>query len=168
MPAAVEQRKTGGRSEFDRLWSLANAAVQAANIGPLGSAALANGGTAGNLATVAAIDYKIDGQLYTRAIVDDHWDLSAEADTIAAEFRAYWLYIDTSGAASFVAGANAASEALAIAALPTASLALCPVGVYVAGALTDFDDAGGLAAQGTIINGSPAALAPATVTLIHS
>lgn len=149
-------RKTAQRSELDPL----HAAVAAAHLAVHGAArtsgVIGNGGTAGNLRTTASCDYTVDGPLYVKAATDDLWDLSGETDTAAAEYRAYWLYLDASGTASFAAGDEAASAALALAALPAKVAAKSVVGVYVAAPECDFDDAGGLAAQGTIHNGVPA------------
>lgn len=128
-----------------------------------------DGTTDGYLATSGPTAYKINGQLYNKAGTDDLWNLSAQTDTTGAQYRAYWLYLDASGTATIAAGTNAASEAAAIAALPALAADKSAIGVYVAGLSTDFNGAAGLAAQGTIIYGVPAALAqtyaaPAAVT----
>ncbi len=120
----------------------------------LGNPAITDGTTDGKLQN-AAIDYSIDGKTYSKAATDDLWDLSAQTDTIAAQYRAYALYLDAAGTATIGAGSNAASAALAIAALPAFVTTKCIVGVYVAGPSTDFNGAAGLAAQGTIHNGVP-------------
>lgn len=118
---------------------------------------IGNGGTAGRLRTNAAVTYRIGGTLYTKASTDDLWNLSAQTDTTGAQYRAFWLYLDSSGTASIGAGSNAASAAAAIAALPTVASDKSVIGVFVAGVSTDFDAVGGLAAQGTIYNGWPSA-----------
>ena len=123
----------------------------------LGYANVGNGGTAGRLRTNAAVTYRIGGTLYTKSSTDDLWNLAAETDTTGAQYRAYWLYLDASGTASIAAGSNAASAAAAIAALPAVTASKAVIGVFVAGLSTDFDGAGGLAAQGTIYNGWPSA-----------
>ena len=117
--------------------------------------AIGNGGTAGYLRTTASVNYKIGQFQYTKASTDDLWNLSAQTDTTAGQYRAYWLYLDSSGTASIGAGSNASTAALALAALPVVTSTKSVIGVYVAGPSTDFNDAGGLAAQGTIHNGFP-------------
>lgn len=131
------------------------------------SGAIGNGTTAGNLRTTAASTYNIAGLQYTLASTDDLWDLSGETDTTAGQFRAYWLYADAAGTTSIVAGANATSSALALGALPDPSDTLSIMGVYVAGAATDFNAAGGLAAQGTIYNGIPAGANIGAIQNLH-
>jgi len=129
------------------------------------TAGIANGTTAGRLRTRAEYEFEIAGRVYTKASTDDLWNLSAETDTAADKYRAYWLYLDSAGTASFAAGTDADSEADAIAALPAETSSKCPVGVFVAGLACDFDAVGGLSAQGTIIDGRPAAAAdPAAMT----
>ena len=123
----------------------------------LGHANVGNGGTAGRLRTNSSVTYRIGGTLYVKASTDDLWNLSAETDTTGAQYRAYWLYLDSSGTAAVGAGTNAASAAAAIAALPTVASTKAVIGVFVAGLSTDFDAVGGLAAQGTIYNGWPTA-----------
>lgn len=118
-----------------------------------------DGTTDGYLATDGPTAYKINGQLYNKAGTDDLWNLSAQTDTTGAQYRAFWLYLDSSGTATIAAGTNAASSAAAIAALPALAADKSAIGVYVAGPSTDFNGAAGLAAQGTIIYGVPAALA---------
>ena len=146
-------RRTMGRGEFDAVIQVLNGAILRAGGSTKASAAIANGTTAGNLKTVVAVDYAIAGLVPAAqlGIIDDHWDLSAETDTIAAQFRAYWLYQD----GTFLAGPNSDSEINAMNALGAPDVAKSVIGVYVAGVSTDFDDAGGLAAQGTIFNGVP-------------
>lgn len=124
-----------------------NCAKDWANIG--------NGTTAGNLRTNAACDFVVNGELFNKASTDDLWDLSAETDTVAAQYRAYSLELDDTGTGSIVAGSNAASETLAYAGLAAPVAGQSRIGVFIAGPSTDFDDAGGLAAQGTIFNGWP-------------
>lgn len=162
--AAINIRKTW---PFPELTTLATAVIagiadvvallyrrehEALTFGSIG-----NGGTAGRLRTNAAVTYRIGGTLYTKASTDDLWNLSAQTDTTGAQYRAFWLYLDSSGTATIAAGENAASAALAIAALPAVTSTKAVVGCFVAGLSTDFDAAGGLAAQGTIYNGWPSA-----------
>jgi hypothetical protein len=151
---SVKVRKTGGRlqPQLNLLWQHLNHLANCV----YGLPAIGNGTTAGRLRTTAATPFKVDGKQKSKASTDDLWNLSAETDTIAAEYRAYWLYVDASGTASFAAGSNATSAAAALAALPARSLSKAVFGVFVAGPETDFDDAGGLSAQGTIHDDVPA------------
>lgn len=146
-------RRTMGRGEFNAIIQILNGSFLRTSNAAKASAAIANGSTAGNLATVVAVDYAIAGLVPAAqlAIIDDHWDLTAETDTGAAEFRAYWLFQD----GTFQAGPNSDTEANAMNALGAPDTAKSIIGVYVAGVSTDWDDAGGLAAQGTIFNGVP-------------
>lgn len=151
------QRKVGGRTEFDAVWNQLNGLVLATLFSVLDPPGLANGTTPGQLQTGNNVDYRIGpASKYTKAATDDLFDLSGEADTDAASYRAYWLYLDDAGVASVAAGEDRSSEALALAALPAPSGGLSIVGVYVAGPSTDFDDAGGLTGQGTVHEGLPA------------
>lgn len=154
MPTTV--RKTGERDEMDLQWQCIASLLLLVGFSTFGSGAIGNGTTAGRLRTTASMTYRIAGREATKASTDDLWNLSAETNTPAATYRAYWLYLNAAGAASFVAGSNAASAAAALAALPPNDETLGIAGVYVAGPATDFDGAGGLAAQGTIHNGIPA------------
>ena len=153
---------------------LAGTASAPAALTTAATAGITDGGTAGYLRTRAEYEFMIGGRVYTKAATDDLWNLSGETDTGAAEYKAFWLYLDSSGTATIGAGTAAASSALALAALPTETSTKCPVGVYVAGPSTDFDGVAGLAAQGTIIDGRPAALTDTasatseTATLIHA
>jgi hypothetical protein len=117
------------------------------------SGSIGNGSTAGRLRTNATVNYRVAGTLYSKSSTDDLWNLSAETNTSGAQYRAYYLYLDASGTATIGAGSNAASAAAAIAALPDVAATKAVIGVYVAGLSTDFDGAGGLAAQGTVYNG---------------
>ena len=111
-----------------------------------GGASFADGTTAGKIKTVTGtIDFCVNGEVYSKAATDDFWDLSAETDTAASKYRAYWLYINASLAASFgtiaTPGAgDSATAAAAVAALlaagePAADKAV--VGVFIAGPSTD-------------------------------
>ena len=105
------------------------------------------------------MSFKVDGQVYTKAATDDLWDLSALTDTIAAQYRAYWLYIGADGTATIEAGSNATTAVLALAGLPAPSTTKSVFGVYVAGPSTDFNAGGGLTGQGTVYHGIPPASA---------
>ena len=153
---ARSYRRTSGRTELDAYWLELLCLRLLMMFGCTGSPAIGNGTTAGKLRTTATAAGRAAGVDVSKASADDLWDLSAETDTIAAQYRAYWLYLNASGTASIVAGSNAASAALALAALPDPSATLAIWGVFVAGPSTDFNAGGGLAAQGTIYNGIPA------------
>lgn len=114
-----------------------------------------NGSTAGTLRTNATASYRIGQFEYDKASTDDLWDLSSETDTAAGVYTAYWLLLNSSGTASFAAGTAKSSAALALAALPALDGTKSVIGVFVADPETDWDDAGGLAAQGTIYDGIP-------------
>lgn len=154
------QRMTGSRDELDALWGTINNLLMQTYysfvVGVL--PAVGNGGTAGNLRTTASVDYNIGlAGGGTLASTDDLWDLSAEVDTLASQWRAYWLYND----GTFDAGGIASSGVSALAGLPIPDPAKSIIGTYTAGPLTDFDDGGGLAAQGTIADGVPSGAGPA-------
>uniref|UniRef100_A0A6M3INW5 Uncharacterized protein n=2 Tax=viral metagenome TaxID=1070528 RepID=A0A6M3INW5_9ZZZZ len=128
-----------------------------------GTSILSDGSTAGKIKLAAGISYKNDGQSYSKALTDDFWDLSAETDTTAVQYRAYLLCID-GGVASVVSGGNAASAALAIAAakllIPESK---CVVGLYVADPSTDFDGGAGLDSFGTYYDSQTEAMAIAEI-----
>lgn len=151
------QRKTGGRSELDGLTNAVNGLIYTLRHSVQDDPAIGNGTTtAGNLRTNAVVGFTVAGLVFSKASTDDFWDLSGETDTTATQFRSYWLYVDASGTGTFVAGTNSADAASALANLPPLDLTQAVFGVYTAGLSTDFDDAGGLAAQGTIDDGVPA------------
>lgn len=131
--------------------------VEHVDHGVTGYPNIGNGGTAGRLRTTATASYVVAGSHYSKSSTDDLWNLSAETNTTSGQYRAYYLYLDASGTATIGAGSNAASAAAAIAALPDVTATKSVIGTYVAGPSTDFDAAGGLAAQGTIYNGYPSA-----------
>jgi len=120
-----------------------------------GFPAIGDGTTSGTLRTTAATPYTVAGAVYSKASTDDLWDLSAEVDTAAATYRAYWLYLDSAGAASIVAGSDVPTEAQALASLPLPADDQSVAGVYVAGPSCDFDGVAGLEAQGTVYDGIP-------------
>jgi hypothetical protein len=151
MPTKV--RKTGSRSEMDSQWAFLNALIMVMAFSTLSAPAIGNGTTAGRLRTTASVDFRISNKQYTKASTDDLWNLSAETATSAGVYRAYWLYLDASGAASVAAGSNASTAALALKTLPDITETKSVIGVYVAGPSTNFANA--LAAQGTIHNGIP-------------
>jgi hypothetical protein len=175
---ALTVLKTRNRSELDCLWQLVASENVRDGFSALDAPGVGDGTTAGNLRTTAAADYRIAGVTYNLVATDDFWDLSAEVDTAAGAYRAYRLYVDAGGVASFAAGTDQTSEAYALAALPALDEAKSHLGTYVAGPSTDFDDPGGLAAQGTVSDGVAAGaqigvpgkgyLPPTVIDLVHS
>lgn len=173
---AENLRKTGGREELDELWRRHNCLMLLLCFATLESPALDDGTTDGKIKTTVEVDYTVAGVRYTKAATDDLFDLSAETNTTASQYRAYWLYLDSSGTASIAAGSNETTEALALANLPALVETKSIIGVYVADPSCDFNGAAGLAAQGTIYNGIPAGVpcgvprktysAPELVTLV--
>lgn len=157
------------------LTSSAPSAITAANPAAVTASAtvgITDGTAAGYLKLRADAEYCIGGTFYRKAAADDVWNLSAQTDTTGAQYRAYWLYLDSSGTASIGAGSNAASAVAAIAALPAITSTKAVIGCYVAGLSTDFDGVAGLAAQGTIYNGHPGeaaidALTSAAITVVN-
>lgn len=149
-------RKTGGRSELDTYADILRGVMYRTQSSCAASPGIGNGTTAGNLRTTAAVVPNVNGvPNASLASTDDLWDLSAETDTGAAEFRAYWLYVDNANAGSFVAGTAGTTEAAALQALPALDASKSIVGAYVAGVATDFNAAGGLDAQGTAFDRVP-------------
>lgn len=129
---------------------------------------IANGSTAGKLKTTTDVEYSIAGQNYIKAASDDLWDLSAfSPDTGVGEYQAVILWLDSGGTASTskltIGASEAAANAYIEAALAANTTKSC-IGVYTAGPSTDWNAAGGLAGQGTIVNGAPAGIAPAAIT----
>ena len=150
------------RSEINTWANAVNDELEWLANGPASWPNVVNGATAGWLSIAVDTDYRLSGAIYRKTAPSgpaNFWDLSAETDTIAAQFRAYGLDINAAGAAVLVAGTNAASSAAAFAALPAPAATSSRLGVYIAGASTDFDAGGGLAAQGTIYNGRPLSVA---------
>ena len=132
-----------------------NTALERYEQGVSANPALANGTTAGKLKTVNSVDFRVAGAFFTKGATDDLWDLSGEIDTDGASFRAYWLLLNAAGVATIDSSTDEVSGPAAIAALPPVAAATSVIGCFVAGLACDFNDAGGLAAQGTIFNGWP-------------
>lgn len=145
--------RTAGPKSFAGLAALYNSLCLALAFSVKADPAIGDGTTAGQLRTTAAADFQIGQFVYNKASTDDLWDLSAETDTVAGQYRAYWLLLDSAGAASFVAGTDAASEADALLGLPLHDETKSIAGVFVAGPSTDFSLA--LVAQGTVYDGVP-------------
>ncbi|HYD02635.1 MAG TPA: hypothetical protein VEB22_15515 [Phycisphaerales bacterium] len=148
--ATKKIRRTGGRTETSAMWQILISMALLFGFAADGAGNIGNGTTAGFLRTQATTLFRIAGRVYSKGSTDNLWDLSAETDTTASQYRAYWLLLDSAGTASFAAGTNAASAAAALEALPALDGTKSVIGVYVAGNSTDFNGAGGLAAQGTI------------------
>lgn len=149
-------RTTGGPDHLDALANYLRGLAYRSLASCSADPGIGDGTTAGHLRTNAAVVPAVDGvPNATLASTDDLWDLSAEVDTAAATFRAYWLYVDGANAATFVAGSDSSSEVNALRSLPALDATKSIVGVYVAGAATDFNDAGGLDAQGSIFDRVP-------------
>ena len=129
---------------------------------------IANGSTAGKLKITNAAVFAVGGTVYSKAITDDLWDLSALTTLTGAQYQATWLYLDAAGTATIVSGTAAASAALAIAALPAITSTKSVIGCYVAGLSTNYASA--LAAQGTIYNGFPAGytLTSSSITVVSA
>lgn len=149
-------RKTGGRGELDALWAEKNSLVMLLTLSTLSAVGIVDGTTDGKLQNGATGVYRIGNVEYSKAATDDLWDLTAETDTEAGEYRAYWLLLDDSGAASIDAGPEAATEADALRLLPDLDGTKAVIGVYVADPECDFDGATGLEGQGTVYDGIPA------------
>lgn len=129
------------------VFGLASNSLDSATTNP----GIADGATAGKIQTANACDFKIGGELFTKAATNDLWDLTGETNTGAGVYRAYSLELDDLGAASFQASSDQASEADAYAALPP--IVESRIGVYIAGPTTNFGAA--LGAQGSYFNGNP-------------
>jgi len=116
-------------------------------------AAIADGSTNGTFqAVTASTAFRIAGAEYTKAATDDLWDLSGETAVAADRERAYWLYLDSAGAASFAANGDA-PVGYGLADLPVPDPTKSVIGVFLAGPETDFTLA--LTAQGTVTDGIP-------------
>jgi len=148
-------RRTGKRAELDAIhcW-LATFQIQA-QFSAQTDPGIGDAGTAGYLRNTATTEFASGQFRYSKASTDDLWDLSGETDTTATQYRAYWLLLDSAGTASIAAGSNAQSAADTLRALPDLDGTKSVIGVYVADPSCDFDDAGGLAAQGTVYDGLP-------------
>lgn len=129
-------------------------------------AVLADGSSNKKIKTTADITYRIDGQLYLEAATDDEWSVASQPKP--THFVAYWLYLDSSGAATISApGTDSASVAAAILALPAITADRAIVGVYVSSDSEDF--AAAAACAGTYYTGIPEAywsakMAASTIT----
>lgn len=153
---ALNIRRVFGPEGFKALWQQLLSFYYKYVFSHSGSPAIGDGTTAGRLRTNASVTGRVAGTDVTKASTDDLWNLAAETDTTASQYRAYWLFVDAAGTATIGAGSNQASAAAALANLPDLVETKCVFGAYVADPSCDFDDAGGLAAQGTVYNGIPA------------
>lgn len=143
------------RAELDLVHQLTVSLALLLNYSTLDDPGIGDGTTAGNLKTTATAGFRIGTGAYSKAATDDLWDLSGETDTTAAQYRAYWLLLDSSGTATFAASGNQTTAALALQDLPALDGTKAVIGVFVAGPSCNFVAAGGLAAQGTIYDGIP-------------
>lgn len=141
------------RAEMDLLGQVMVSIAMLVSYSTLDAPGLADGTTAGKIKTGATVTYHIGRGVTTKAATDDLWDLSGEVATSATEYRAYWLLLNTAGAASIAAGTGATTEADALGALPELDGTKGVIGVYMAWPSTNFANA--LAAQGVIYNGIP-------------
>ena len=147
---------SGGPLAWAKIAALLNSIVLTTKFSVDTNPAIADGLTDGKLKTVAATDFHIAQWKYSKAATDDLWDLSAETDTTATQYRAYWLYLDSAGVATIVAGTTVTGgRADALAGLPIHDESKSIAGCYVADPSTDFNGVAGLAAQGTVYNGIP-------------
>ena len=157
---AASIRRTWGRiTELDRALRALNWGVWAFLFGSVGSAKLAAGTTAGKIKTVAAIDFRIGGRLFTKAATDDLWDFTGETTLGSGVYKAAILYLDASGTATYTLTAAATSAALALRAVGDLTLGgyvstKSVIGVYVSTAAQNWAS-GGLG--GTYYNGIPEA-----------
>ncbi len=157
---AASIRRTWGRiTELDRALRALNWGVWAFLFGSVGSAKLAAGTTAGKIKTVADIDFRIGGRIYSKAATDDLWNLSGETTLGAGVYKAAILYLDASGTATYTLTAAATSAALALRAVGDLTLGgyvstKSVIGVYVSTAAQNWGS-GGLG--GTYYNGIPEA-----------
>lgn len=164
---AASIRHTWGKlTELHRTLQVLNWGVWAFLFGSVGSAKLAAGTTAGKIKTVATIDFRIGGRLYTKAATDDLWDLSGETTLGTGVYKAAILYLDASGAATYTLTASATSAALALRAVGDLALGgyvstKSVIGIYVSTAAQNWGS-GGLG--GTYYNGIPEAAYSSSAT----
>lgn len=93
-----------------------------------------------DLKTTISMDYIINGIIYTLAITATI-DISATTAGIAAtagtgvqaagKYAAYLLTVDSGGTIDCLKGADAATDALALAALPAPAANTCPFGIWL-------------------------------------
>ena len=126
-------RRTGQRSELDRVSQLLASLALLLNYSTQGDANIGNGTTAGRLRTNATAAYRIGTGAFSKPSTDNLWNLSAQTDTAAGEYKAFWLLLDGSLAGSIAAGTAQASAVDALAALPALDGTKAVVGVFVAG-----------------------------------
>ena len=156
---ATIRRTWGQLNEIDRALRTLNWGVWAFLFGTINSAKLAAATTAGKIKTVAAIDYRIGGAIYTKAITDNLWDFTGETTLGTGLYKAAVLYLDASGVATYTLTPTATSAALALRAVGDLTLGgyvstKSVIGVYVSTAAQNWAS-GGLG--GTYYNGIPEA-----------
>ncbi len=152
-------RTTWHQLELVRAIKTLNWGIWAFLFGSVGSAKLAAGTTSGKIKTVADIDFRIGGRLFTKAATDDLWNLSGETTLGTGLHKAAVLYLDASGAATYALTAAATSAPLALRAVGDLTLGgyvstKSVIGVYVSTAAQNWAS-GGLG--GTYYNGIPEA-----------
>ena len=148
---AASIRRTWGRiTELDRALRALNWGVWAFLFGSVGSAKLAAGTTAGKIKTVAAIDFRIGGRLFTKAATDDLWDFTGETTLGSGVYKAAILYTLTAAATSAALALRAVGDLTLGGYVSTKSV----IGVYVSTAAQNWAS-GGLG--GTYYNGIPEA-----------
>lgn len=156
---ATIRRTWGQLNELDRALRTLNWGIWAFLFGSVGSAKLAAGTTAGKIKTVADIDFRIGGRLFTKGATDDLWDFTGETTLGTGLYKAAVLYLDASGAATYALTAAATSAPLALRAVGDLALGgyvstKSVIGVYVSTAAQNWGS-GGLG--GTYYNGIPEA-----------
>lgn len=167
--ALLNIRRTGQRSELDALWTSLIQAFKAQFAGNrvMSYPEIADGTTAGTFQLTSQLTFMSSGVPAQKAATDDLWDLSGETDTDGSTYRAYALALDSEGTASIVAGEDAASEEAAPLTFGDDIFnGTAIVAVFIAGPSTDFDDAGGLSAQGTLKLGFHDSYVPAIAQTI--
>lgn len=157
---AASIRATWGKlTELHRALKALNWAAWSFLFGGVGSARLAAGTTAGKIKTVADVDFRIGGRLYTKAATDDLWNLSGETTLASGTYKAAILYLDASGTATYTLTSAQTSAALALRAVGDLTLGgyvstKSVIGIYVSTAAQNWGS-GGLG--GTYYNGIPEA-----------
>ena len=152
-------RRTGGTD----MWDAIIGHLQVAANKVVGFANIANATTAGKLKTQTATGFQVDGAMYSLAVTDNFWTLSALSALTANQYQAIVLYVDASGTASIGAGtvvtnttSAAAGRLAALAVAPALVASKSIVGVFVAGSSGATDYTAALTGQGTLYHGIPA------------
>lgn len=121
------------------------------------NAALADGTTNGKAKTVNAVDYAIDGVLYSKAGTDDLFNCVGLDDVGAAKACTVVFLLDSTGTASVVKGDDA--DAVADVTYPDIPATKCVIGVIVVdntgGGVDYVFGSGALSAKADYYNGCP-------------